>query len=105
MQINKKYNLLKLSDSLLQAFSYLIGLYYPKRARLTKQVLRHSKHTEGLIPLIPNIRICTSKEIYTNQEDKPSWIEIMEAKTSIGKFNCNDNILIEISVRNKSLYA
>ncbi|CAG8543768.1 4239_t:CDS:10 [Funneliformis caledonium] len=106
--IDKKYNLLKHSDSLLHTFSYLMGLYYLKQTRFTKQVLRHSKHTKGLIPLISHIRNYTSKEICTNPEDNPSYIEIIEAKANIGKFNHNENILIEISVRNKSfqdLYA
>ncbi|CAI2163239.1 7157_t:CDS:10 [Funneliformis geosporum] len=106
--IDKKYNLLEHSDSILHTFSYLMGLYYLKRTKFTKQILRHSKHTEGLVPLISHMRTNTSKEICTNPEDKSSYIEIIEAKTNIGKFNHNENILIEISVRNKSfqeLYA
>ncbi|RIA95303.1 hypothetical protein C1645_816913 [Glomus cerebriforme] len=109
--ISQKYNLLNHSDILLQTFSYLIGSYYLKRVKLTKQVLRHSKHTEGFISLIPGTRILTkdlSIKIYTSQADEQSCIEIMEARTSIGKFNHDENILIEILVRNKSfqdLYA
>lgn len=108
LQINHKYNLLNHSDSLLQTFSCLIGSYYSKRVKLTKTVLRHNKHTEGFISLIPGARILTknlSEKIYSNQtdKDKQSCIEVIEAKTSIGKYNHTENILIEISVRNKSL--
>jgi hypothetical protein len=76
-----------------------------KRVKLTKQVLQHSKHTEGFISLIPGTRILAKelkKKIHTNEADKPdkpSCIEVIDAKTSIH----NENILIEISVRNKSL--
>ncbi|CAB5366662.1 unnamed protein product [Rhizophagus irregularis] len=111
--INHKYNLLNHSDSLLQTFSCLIGSYYSKRVKLAKTALRHNKHTEGFISLIPGARILTknlSEKIYSNQtdKDKQSCIEVIEAKTSIGKYNHTENILIEISVRNKSfqdLYA
>ncbi|GES88573.1 hypothetical protein GLOIN_2v1684213 [Rhizophagus clarus] len=104
--INQKYSLLNHSDSLLQTFSCLIGSFYSKRVKLTKQALRHNKHAEGFISLIPGTRTLTknlSEKIYPNQTDKQSCIEVMEAKTSIGKFNHTENILIEISVRNKSL--